>query len=179
MPLLLHKKPTDDYSIVGNMRQDRWWGDGTSRNDVSPYECPGTPGPQINRLLRHNVPEMIHPSYEYYALYNRFRLVQNDRDVSIQGHCVSGTIHLGDHGSQKIRTGTHRLGTSRHPTGQGCVVVTICSLWLSKVIDQALASFAKALLRKYFTTCTFLQFLGLSLNQFLARQSRAYESGFS
>jgi len=22
-----------------------WWGDGTSRNDVSPYECSGTPGP--------------------------------------------------------------------------------------------------------------------------------------
>jgi len=37
--------------------------------------------------------------------------VQDDRDVSTQGHCVSGTIHLGDQGSQKAR-----FGTSRQPT---------------------------------------------------------------
>jgi len=43
-------------------------------------------------------------------------LVQNDRDVSLKGHCVSGTIRLGDQGSQNIRTGSHRFGTSRHPT---------------------------------------------------------------
>ena len=41
--------------------------------------------------------------------------MHNDGDVSTQGHCVSGTIHLGDQGSQKIGTGTHRFGTSRHP----------------------------------------------------------------
>jgi len=35
-----------------------------------------------------------------------FWLVQNYRDVSMQGHCVSGTIHPGNQGSQKIRTGT-------------------------------------------------------------------------
>jgi len=34
----------------------------------------------------------------------------------MQGHCVSGTTHLGEQGSQKIRTGTHRFGTSRHPS---------------------------------------------------------------
>jgi len=34
----------------------------------------------------------------------------------MQGHCVSGTIHLGAQGSQKIRMGTHRFGTSHHPT---------------------------------------------------------------
>ena len=34
----------------------------------------------------------------------------------MQGHCVSGTIHLGDQGFQKISTGTHRFGTSRHLT---------------------------------------------------------------
>ena len=33
----------------------------------------------------------------------------------MQGHCVSGTIHPGDQGSQKIRTGTHRFRTSRLP----------------------------------------------------------------
>jgi len=100
---------------------DEWcvqtvWGDGTSRNLVSPYECSGTPGPQMNRPLWHNVPELIHPCH--FASYNTFRLVQNDRDVSMQGHCVSGSLHLGDQGSENIRTGTHRLGTSRHPTVQ-------------------------------------------------------------
>jgi len=55
-----------------------------------------------------------HPCH--YALYNTFRLMQNDRDISLQAHCVSETIHLGDKGSQKIRKGTHRYGTSRHPT---------------------------------------------------------------
>jgi len=68
------------------------WGDGTSRNNVSPYEpC-------------------------HYALYNMFWLIQNYSDISMQGHCVSGTINLGDQGSQNIHTGTHRFGTSRHPT---------------------------------------------------------------
>jgi len=37
-------------------------------------------------------------------------LMQNDRDVSMQGHCVSGTIHLANQGFQKIRAGTHRSG---------------------------------------------------------------------
>jgi len=27
------------------------WGDGTSRDDASPYKCSGTPSPQINRPL--------------------------------------------------------------------------------------------------------------------------------
>jgi len=40
----------------------------------------------------------------------------NDRDVSMQGHCVSGRIDLGDQGSQNIRTGTYHFGTFRHPT---------------------------------------------------------------
>ena len=34
----------------------------------------------------------------------------------MQGHRVSGTIHLGDQVSQTIRTVTYRFGTSRHPT---------------------------------------------------------------
>jgi len=73
---------------------EQWWGDGTFRNDVSSFECSGTPGPQINRPLRHNVPGLIHPCH--YALYNTFRLVQNDRDVTMQGYCVSRTMHLRD-----------------------------------------------------------------------------------
>jgi len=91
-----------------------WWGDGTSRNEVSPCECSRTPGPQINRPLWYNVPALIYPCN--YAFCNTFIRVQNARDVSMQGQCVSGTIHFWDQGSLKIRTGTHRFGTSRHPT---------------------------------------------------------------
>ena len=74
----------------------------------------GIPGPQMNRPLGHNVPGLIPPCH--YALSDTFWLVQNCRDGSMQGHCVSGKIHIGDQGSQIIRTGTHRFGMSRHPT---------------------------------------------------------------
>jgi len=66
-----------------------WSGDGTSRNDISPHECSGTPGPQINHPRWHNVPSLIHLCH--YALCNTDRLMQNSRDVSMQGHWVSGT----------------------------------------------------------------------------------------
>jgi hypothetical protein len=91
-----------------------WWGDGTSPNDVSLYEYSGTPSHQINRPGTQHVPRMIHPCH--YMRDTIHICDKNDRDVSMQGHFVSGTIHLGDQGSQKIRTGTHRFGTSRHPT---------------------------------------------------------------
>jgi len=78
------KKPT--------LRRPFPCGDGTSGNDVSPYECSGTPGPQNNRPLWHTVPGLIRPCHN--ALYNTFRLVQNYRDVSMRGHCVLGTINL-------------------------------------------------------------------------------------
>jgi len=104
-----------------------WWGDETSRNDVSLYEFSGTPGPQINRPIWHNIPGLIHP--RHFASYNTFRLVQIDRDVSMQGHCVSGTIHLGDEGSQNIWTGTHRFRPSRHPTIQACHNTFMCRKW--------------------------------------------------
>jgi len=55
-------------------------------------------------------------------------LVQNGRDVSKQWHCVSGTIHLGNQGSQNIRTGTQRFGTSRHHT----VRMYLDVLWLGR-----------------------------------------------
>jgi len=76
--------------------QNLSWGDGRSWNDVSPYECSGTPGPQINRPWWHNVPALIHPCH--YALCNTYRLMQNGRDISMHGHCVSGTLHLGGPG---------------------------------------------------------------------------------
>jgi len=46
-------------------------------------------------------------------------------------HCVSGSIHLGDLGSQKIRKGTHRVGTSRNPIKEAVlkfVIQTHCYL---------------------------------------------------
>jgi len=44
--------------------------------------------------------------------------MRDDRDESMQGHCISGTIHFGDQGSKKIRKVTHRFGTSNHPTNK-------------------------------------------------------------
>jgi len=48
------------------------------------------------------------PHYTYIKMHN-------DWNVTMQGHCVSGTIHFGDHGYQKISTGALRFGTSYHP----------------------------------------------------------------
>jgi len=45
----------------------------------------------------HNVPGLIHPCHS--ASYNTLRSMQNDRDVSIKWHCVSGTMNFGDQGS--------------------------------------------------------------------------------
>jgi len=71
--------------------------------------CPGTnfPGPKNESSLEHTVPAMIHPSQ--YALYNTYRLMHSDRDVSMQA--VSGTNHSIP-GVLKIQTGTHRFRTS-------------------------------------------------------------------
>jgi len=93
------------------------WGDVTSRNDVSPYECSGTPVPPTIRPLWHNVPVLIHPCHFYhiYVLYHAY----NDRDVSIQGHCVSGTIDLGDQGSQTFVRGHIVSGRLVTPPGKG------------------------------------------------------------
>ena len=79
-----------------------------------PYKFSGIPGPLDEWSRKHNVPAFIIPCH--YALYNTFWLVQNGRDVSMQGHCVFGTINQGDQGSQNILTGTNRFGTPRHPT---------------------------------------------------------------
>jgi len=79
--------------------------------------CPRTNvlGPLVPKLIVPGDTMSLHlyiPVIMHYAI----RTGQNVRDVSMQGHCVSGTIHQGDKGSQKIRTGTPRFGTSRHPT---------------------------------------------------------------
>ena len=38
----------------------RWWCDGTSRNDVSPYE---TPGPLDESSRKNTIPSLIHPCH--------------------------------------------------------------------------------------------------------------------
>jgi len=43
-------------------------------------------------------------------------VMHNGRDVSLQGNRVSRTINIVDQGSRKIPSGTHRSGTSHHPT---------------------------------------------------------------
>jgi len=52
--------------------------------------CPST------NVLGHLVPKLIHPCHfdHIYVLFPAY----NDKDVSIQGHCVSGTINFGDQG---------------------------------------------------------------------------------
>jgi len=71
------------------------------------------------------VPEINHPgntmSQEWFisviiCIIQYVCAIQNDMDVSMQGHCVSGTNHFGDQESQKICSGAHRFGTSHHPT---------------------------------------------------------------
>jgi len=95
------------------------WGDGTSRNDVSPYECSGTPGPPNESSRKHKVPDLIHPCH--FAPTKTYCIMHIDRDVPIKGHCVTRDYSFGDQGSQNIRTGTLRFGTSRHPTLLGSV----------------------------------------------------------
>ena len=43
-------------------------------------------------------------------------IMHNERDVSIQGHCVIRNDSFGDQESQKICAGTRPFGTSRSPT---------------------------------------------------------------
>jgi len=80
---------------------------------VSPEEFSVTSGPQNESSGKNNIPALIHdchfaPTYPYCIRHN-------DRDVSMQGNYVSRRIHFRDHGSQKIRTGTHRSRTVDHP----------------------------------------------------------------
>jgi len=95
-----------------------WWGDGTSRNDVSLDECSGTLGPLNETSRKHKVPALIHPCY--FAPTKTYCIMPYDRDVSIKGHCVTRKDSIADKGFQNIRTGTHRFGTSRHPTDKSC-----------------------------------------------------------
>jgi len=97
---------------------------------------PETMFPSTN-VLGPLVPKLIVPcdtmSLDWYIpviLHDTFRLVQSDRDVSMKGHYVTGTIHLGDQWSQNIRTGTHSFGTYRHPTLL-ISVVTDNKFWMS------------------------------------------------
>jgi len=65
-----------------------------------PCEFSRTTGPQNESSQKHVAPALIHPCH--YASHNTFMLMHNDRDVSMQVHCVYETIHLGDQGSRKF-----------------------------------------------------------------------------
>jgi len=69
------------------------------------YEFSGTPGPQNES----NVSALIQFCIDAYCI------MHNDRNALMQEHCVPTDDIFGDQGSQKIRTGTHRFGTSCHP----------------------------------------------------------------
>jgi len=98
---------SSNFSFCGSM-------DRTSCNDVSAHEFSGTPGPKNKSSRKRNVPVLIHTGH-YTTTYTHCKM-HIDWNVSIQGDCVSGTIHFGDRGSQKIRKGTHRFRTSCPPS---------------------------------------------------------------
>jgi len=83
--------------------------------------------------------------------------MQNGRDVSIQGHCVSGAIHQGDQRSQNIRTGTHRFGASLtspsiHPQGRESSLKLTHLLVHELAILQGVANSNKSLHAALFTS---------------------------
>jgi len=65
---------------------------------MSPYEFSGTSSPQINCPGKHNVPGMINPCHYSICMIqyiNVYVCDVHDRDVSMQGDCVSGKIFSG------------------------------------------------------------------------------------
>jgi len=86
---------------------------GKGRRSV-PVRIALDPCPKNEWSQNRNLPTLIHPCN--FAISNTYSLIHNDRDVSIKGHCVSGTISFYDQGSQKIRTGMLRFIRLQHPT---------------------------------------------------------------
>jgi len=91
-------------------------------------------------------------------------VMENDRDVLIQGHCVSGAIYLGGQRSQKICMGTHRFGFSCHPTIILCfknrVPATSRNVMVFDAVSDSFAYVRKVRIRP-FTCCLFCRFLYL------------------
>jgi len=74
-----------------------WWGDGTSRNDVSPYECSGTSGPLDESSQKHNVPGTIHschfaPTKTYCKTYLRHSTDCNSDTLTLFFRNFSSTV---------------------------------------------------------------------------------------
>jgi len=81
------------------------WGDGTSRNDMSPYDCSGTPGPLNQFSQKLNGPRLIHSWHYMYDTVIKMTGKYQSRDIVshrtinlgtmgprtfVQGHIVSG-----------------------------------------------------------------------------------------
>ena len=78
------------------------WGDGTSRNDVSPYECSGTPGPQINRPLSTMSLDWYIPVILITYMYCIIHIHVMSGTYQSRDIVFPGRLHnLGDQGSQK------------------------------------------------------------------------------
>ena len=75
---------------ISNEDRAFWWGDGTSWNDVSPYEYSVTPCPLVESSRKHSVPALIHPFHFAPTKTKRYCIMHDDKDVSVQGHCVTG-----------------------------------------------------------------------------------------
>jgi len=86
LPRLLSGSNQAPAQLPGN-EQSSGWGDGTSRNCLSLYECSGNHGPLHKASQKHNVPGLIAP---YHYMHDTIQMCdQNDRDVSIQVCCVT------------------------------------------------------------------------------------------
>jgi len=84
----MHKQELDIiFKFYISLGFTKWWGDGTSRNDVYPYECSWTPGPLYESSWKHNIPALKHPCN--FEPSKTLCIMHNDRAVSIQGHGVT------------------------------------------------------------------------------------------
>jgi len=98
-------------------------GDGTSRNDVSPYKCSGTTDPLDESSRKHNVPALIHPCH--FAPTYTYCIMHNNRDVSCRDIVSPATINLGIRGPRKSVQG---YVVSRRPVTPPIKVCLCCNL---------------------------------------------------
>jgi len=90
-----------------------WWCDGTSRNDVSPYECSGTPGPIDESSPIQIVPALIHSCHSTPTkTYGVFKMTGMHQYRDIVSH---GTINLGNRGPRTFVWGHILSGRSVTP----------------------------------------------------------------
>jgi len=125
-----------------------WWGDGTSRNDVSPYECSGTPGPQIIRPVWHNFPGLIHLCrfdhiYSMYCIMQIMTGMYQSRDTVFLGRLIWGT-----RGPRTFVRGNIVSGRPVPPPFS-CLSNYSLPYSLSSFLDACIAQFCKWVIRQF------------------------------